>query len=462
MRRLHGLALLLAFTVGCAPRPDGDAARASASDVATSPAPVAAAADMCAEHGVLEAVCTRCQPNLIPIFKGKGDWCAEHEFPESFCPACHPERGGRPAVDVAVEEAPAQGTLIRFDTPEIARQVGIETVAAAEVADTSGVTATATVVVDAAHYAVVNARMSGIVRAIRADVGSRVRAGAPLATIESAEVGEARSRLKAAQARLQVAESNHRREQELHARGIVALQAVELAAQEMHTARADVEAAESALRMMGAEAGVAGTCVLTAPIAGVVTRRAATVGTLVDPEETLFEIVDTSSLWADIDVAEADAPRVRPGQAVVLHVEGLPGAGYPGRIESVAPVVDSRTRTVRARARLGAHDGALRANSYARATILTGAAGTTVAVPRAAIQEARGVSLAFVRLAEDLYETRRVRLAPGTGEQAMVASGLEPGERVATVGSFLLKTETMKEGIGAGCCEVEPPAREGK
>jgi cobalt-zinc-cadmium efflux system membrane fusion protein len=237
---------------------------------------------------------------------------------------------------------------------------------------------------------------------------------------------------------------------------------VELAAQEMQTARADVDAAEAALRMMGAEDGASGMCVLTAPIGGVVTRRDATVGTLVDPEETLFEIVDTSSLWADIDVAEADAPRVRPGQQVVLRVEGLPGTDYPGRIESVAPMVDPRTRTVRARARLGAHDGALRANSYARALILTGAPGTSVALPRAAIQEAHGISLAFVRLAEDLYETRRIRVASSTGEQVLLSGGVAAGERVATVGSFLLKTETMKAGIGAGCCEVEPPARQEK
>jgi len=139
MRRLSGLALLLVLAAGCAPRgSDGDAARAAATDVPGAVAPVAAAADMCAEHGVLEVVCTRCHPNLVPIFKGKGDWCAEHEFPESFCPTCHPERGGRPAVDVAVEEAPAQGTLIRFETPEIARQVRLPTVPPVQVADPPG------------------------------------------------------------------------------------------------------------------------------------------------------------------------------------------------------------------------------------------------------------------------------------------------------------------------------------
>ena len=67
-------------------------------------ATAAVAADMCAEHGVLEALCTKCHPKLIAIFKAKGDWCAEHGFPESICPIHHPERGGRPATDVAVDQ----------------------------------------------------------------------------------------------------------------------------------------------------------------------------------------------------------------------------------------------------------------------------------------------------------------------------------------------------------------------
>lgn len=53
---------------------------------------IPAADAMCSEHGVLEAVCTKCNPALAPIFKAKGDWCEEHGFPESFCPICHPER----------------------------------------------------------------------------------------------------------------------------------------------------------------------------------------------------------------------------------------------------------------------------------------------------------------------------------------------------------------------------------
>ena len=43
----------------------------------------------------------------------------------------------------------------------------------------------------------------------------------------------------------------------------------------------------------------------------------------------------------------------------------------------------------------------------------------------------------------------------GCGDLVDLASGIEPGEEVVTDGSFLLKTETLKDSIGAGCCDVE-------
>ncbi len=459
MLRFVLCSILLLVAIGCG-RVTGDAARTDSVQVTAEPAVAAAvAADMCAEHGVVEAICTKCHPNLVPIFKAKGDWCVEHEFPESVCPTCHPDRGGRPANDVTMDGAPLHGTLIRFKTLATARQAGIEVFRAAEAPGGAGITATATIVADASNLAVVNARSPGVVRSIRVDVGDVVRRGSPLATVESAEVGQERSRLQAARARMQVAQSSYKREQELHRKGISSMREVELARQESQTAAADVNAATSALRMMGAGGGSSGTYVLAAPISGVVSRRTATVGTMVGSEEVLFEIVDTSSLWADLDVPEADAPRVAPGQQVALRLEGLPEREFYGTIHSVAPAIDPRTRTVRARAKLSSRDIALRANSYAKARILTDPTGAAVKVPRSAIQEAKGVSLAFVRMAEDRYETRRVKVSASAGNEVTLAGGIAPGEFVATVGSFLLKTETMKEGIGAGCCEVEEPKR---
>ena len=456
MRKALVLGLLLVpLLTGC-----GQKVTKEAQETPTTAATTAGVGeDMCAEHGVLEAICTKCHPKLIPVFQAKGDWCGEHGFPMSVCPIHHPERGGRPEAQVAIDEAPASGTKIRFKTLETARDAGIETVQAVEGMEGAGVFATATLVADASHMAVVNPRAAGVVRKIQADLGSRVSRGSPLAVLESSAVGEDRSRLQTAKARASVAEANYRREKDLYDKGVSALREVEEAQREWEAAKADVSAATSALGMTGTSGGTAGAYVMRAPIAGIVTKRAATVGTLVDTDDALFEIVDVSELWADIDVPEAHVPRVRPGQRVVLRVDGLPGREFHGIVKFVSPVIDPQTRTAKARAALPNRDGHLRANMYAKARIVDPANRASVLVPETAVQEAKGVQLVFVQLSTEAYETRRVKTTPAENNMVAIASNVRPGERVVTTGSFMLKTETLKESIGAGCCEVEPPKK---
>jgi hypothetical protein len=61
----------------------------SSAEVKTPPPGAAQPAARC-EHGVKNALCTRCNPKLAAVYKAKGDWCAEHERPETQCVLCHP------------------------------------------------------------------------------------------------------------------------------------------------------------------------------------------------------------------------------------------------------------------------------------------------------------------------------------------------------------------------------------
>jgi cobalt-zinc-cadmium efflux system membrane fusion protein len=92
---------------------------------------------------------------------------------------------------------------------------------------------------------------------------------------------------------------------------------------------------------------------------------------------------------------------------------------------------------------------------FARAVIVLGPSNARALVPRESLQRAEDVQLVFVALAPDRYEARRVRTGSTLGDLVEILDGIEPGERVAVRGSFLLKTETLRGSIGAGCCEVE-------
>ncbi|MFN8589431.1 MAG: efflux RND transporter periplasmic adaptor subunit [Candidatus Eisenbacteria bacterium] len=459
------LLTLSLFAAGCgAKAADPHAGHDHGADTAhAEPAAATAGAHssegMCTEHGVLEAMCTRCNPGLVPAFQAKGDWCGEHEYPESVCPICHPERGGRPAsADDMPDDAPLDRSVLQFRSLASARDAGIAVAAAEAGADPAGLTVQATLVADASHRALVHATAPGVVRAVLADVGTPVTAGAPLARFESAAVGEARAALASARARVATARAAFARDSALHRADLASAQDELAARQELESARAGVAAAEAALAMHGAGAGGAGGAyLLRSPIAGVVTQRVAEVGASLDTDAMLFEVVDPAGLWAELEVPESRAAAVRVGQPVTLRVRGVE---RPVRAEVafVSSAIEPHTRTLRARARLlDRVTRELRPNAWGEATVRTGGAERTVLVPREAIHEAKGVKLAFVRLAEDRFEVRRVEVGGAENGRVAVHAGLRPGEMVATTGSFLLKTETLKESIGAGCCDVEAP-----
>ena len=408
---------------------------------------------MCAEHGVLEAICTKCNPKLIPIFKSKGDYCEEHGFPLSVCPIHHPERGGRPTADVTTDKAPPDGTKVRLKTADTARLAGIKTVAAERRPGGARLEALASIAYDATKWAQVNARAPGVVRAVKVDVGTLVKPGTPIAVIESASVGADRSRLQAAASRVAVAAANLKREKELLQQGISPQKAVLAAQQELDAAKAEQAGASAALGVVGPSAGRSGYS-LTAPIAGVVTKRNITIGHMVGTDnEVLFEIVDTSSMRADIEIPETELRRVRVGQEVTITTDALPGSEFKGTIDYIAPDVARETRTIKARATLANPEGTLRANMFGKARIALGGTEETVLVPRMAVQRAGEVDLVFVKVADGEYEVRRVKTGVREGDRVELTQGIKAAETIVTEGSFLLKTETLKGSIGAGCCE---------
>jgi cobalt-zinc-cadmium efflux system membrane fusion protein len=65
------------------------------------------------------------------------------------------------------------------------------------------------------------------------------------------------------------------------------------------------------------------------------------------------------------------------------------------------------------------------------------------------------VALVFVRQSADTFVGRRVRVVARSGGTVRVSGAIKAGDLVVTTGSFLLKTETLKDSIGAGCCDVE-------
>lgn len=410
---------------------------------------------MCAEHGVLEALCTQCHPALIPVFVANGDFCEEHGFPESICPVCHPERGGRPGADVeaalAETAAPADGLEVRLWSPDIARRVGLGVHEVHAAPPHREVIASAHVAYDSARVAGVEARTDGGVDSIPVRAGDRVAIDAPLVTVASSLVAADRARVSAARTRLDVAEAAVVRHEALGT--IVAHRELLSAMAERDAARSELDALDAAVRSVG-RGGRGAHYVLRAPLAGVVTGVMTSIGATAAPGTVLVDVVDPSTVFLDIDLPEDDVADVRAGAPVRVTLSA-PERSLETTLDYVAPEVDPHTRTVRARASLPNDDGTLRAHAFARVFVSAPRAEAAWVVPRDALQEARGVTMVFVQTAPEVFEVRHVVVVSDLSLPTVEVTGrLDATDRVVVEGAFLLRTETLGDSIGAGCCEV--------
>ncbi len=410
-------------------------------------------ADWCREHAVPESMCTKCNPSLVPKFVDAGDFCREHGVPESVCPWCHPEllsqRGLEPPA------YPEPGTRIRLKTEETAAQAGIRTTRVERRPFARTLEVVGRITFNQNKLARLSARGEALVVEVKADVGDEVRSGQALASLASAGVGEQQARISAATSRVEAAEARLKREASLVARGISPRKDLEAAEAEAAEVRAELDAARSALGAAGASfAGKGGRYALAAPFPGVVVKRDVVAGRYASEEQVLFEIADLSTVWAQLDVPEEDAPLIRAGQAVGIELEGSALAPIEARIDRVSPVVDPHTRTVRARVELQNPQRVLRDGAFVRARIAVSGHTDALLVPAGAVQRAKGTPLVFVRKHDGLYEPRKVELGATNGDLVEILAGIDPGAEVVTTGAFLLKTELLRDSIGAGCCEV--------
>ncbi|NMO14618.1 efflux RND transporter periplasmic adaptor subunit [Pyxidicoccus fallax] len=410
--------------------------------------------DWCKEHAVPESKCTKCNPSLVAKYIEVGDYCREHGFPESVCPYCHPE-----LVKAAGAEPPTfpePGTRVRLASAETVREAGIQTRRVEKRPFARTLDVVGQLDFNNNRLAWLSARSEALVLEVRVDVGDEVKAGQPLAVVTSGAVGADQGRLSAAQARLEAARAALVREQTLVERGISARKSLEQAQAEVAAAEGERAAARASLTAAGASVtSQQGTYVLTAPFSGTVVARDAVPGRHVGAGQTLLQVADLSTMWALLEVPEADAGAVRAGQKVTLTFESMPGETREATLTRVGASVDPATRTVRARVELPNPEGSLKAGLFLRARVQVAAEHEALLVPREAIQRAEGRTLVFVKKEPGLYEPVAVELGAGGREEVEVVKGLSPGVEVVTTGAFLLKTEILKESIGAGCCETE-------
>ena len=256
------------------------------------------------------------------------------------------------------------------------------------------------------------ARRGGGRRAARAGaVGDKVHKGQLLARLDDADLA---GTVDEQQARLAYARSQHERASALAARGFVA-------AGEADRTRAELKAAEAALRRVRAQRDY---MALVAPADGIIIRRDGEVGQYISPGQAVFVLACCAPLRVTAEIDEEDINRVHRGQAVLLKADALPGQVFDGTVSEVTPKGDPVARSYRVRIALAA-PGALQTGMTVDANLVVERHDHALLLPASAVHD-------NVVWLVDGQRLRQRRIVPGIrGPQRVeVRQGLDGGEQV--------------------------------
>lgn len=76
--------------------------------------------------------------------------------------------------------------------------------------------------------------------------------------------------------------------------------------------------------------------VITAPCSGYTSRKEIEIGQLVQPGQTLLDVVDSTDVWVTANYKETQLANIRCGSRVIIKVDAIPGINFAGRVESIS------------------------------------------------------------------------------------------------------------------------------
>ncbi|OHW36907.1 MULTISPECIES: efflux RND transporter periplasmic adaptor subunit [Pseudomonas] len=287
-------------------------------------------------------------------------------------------------------------------------------------------------------------RAAGVVESVKVNLGQKVKQGELLAVIASQQISDQRSELAASQRRVELARTTFQRERQLWQDKISAEQDYLLARQSLQEAEIALNNARQKMNALSGSAVLAGgnRYELRAPFAGVVVEKHLGVGEVVSETSAAFTLSDLSQVWVTFGVFPKDLNKVQVGRPVKVSSAEM-GTDVMGTVAYVGNLLGEQTRTATVRVSVANPDDSWRPGLFVAVQVATDSYSAPVTVPVEAIQTVEDKPSLFVRTAEG-FVTRHVELGVSENGFVEVRQGLEAGAEVATVGSFVLKSELGK------------------
>ena len=290
-------------------------------------------------------------------------------------------------------------------------------------------------------------QVGGPVSRILVVPGQHVRAGQPMLEVSSPDYSQLLDAYLKAADSFRLADKNYTRAQDLYQHHAIAERDLEVAESDRNQARADLNAAEQGMKILGiknpsglAKAPSSAQIPVLAPIGGEVVERLVSPGQVVQAGQTqAFTISDLSTVWVLANVYQSDLAYVRSGNDVVVQTDAYPGS-FHGRISYVSPSLDPNTRTLQARIVVDNPGEKLKKDMYCTVTVTAGSIANVLAVPDSSVlRDDNNQPFVYVETGTNQFGRRDVDVGEKQNGKAQILKGISAGERVVGDGSLFLQ-----------------------
>lgn len=190
---------------------------------------------------------------------------------------------------------------------------------------------------------------------------------------------------------------------------------------------------------------------------GIVVGRHVSAGEFVEAGSKLYIVENLANVWFVASAFEEQLRVVRTGQVANVSLDAFPGTVLDGTISFVDYHVDPTSRSVGVRITLDnraleswSEELPLRPGMFGRVELETASRPAELVLPEPALVHDDSGDYVFVEVEPFIFERRDVQVVGMAAGIVEVLSGLEPGERVAVTGTFLLKSAERQSELGGG------------
>ena len=290
------------------------------------------------------------------------------------------------------------------------------------------------------HEVRLSFRVGGKIVERLVEVGSKVRAGQPIARLDAADLALAAASARAQAASLEternLAAADLARYRELRQKNFISQADFDRRSSALEAAAAKLEAAQAVFRQSSNQAGYAQ---LVADSAGVITAIEAEAGQVVAAGQTVARLARRGEMEAAFAVPESQRALLESATGYAVTLNALPGKTWRAKLRELSPTADAVSRTYAVRASILGDGEAIELGMSARVAVSAAGAPQKLEVPVAALYSRGDQPQVFVVVGDGTVQPRQVKTAGISGERVVIESGLKAGDVVVAAGAALLR-----------------------